>query len=136
MSRKSQTSAGSRPRNFDLGADGRLVVVEPLEVQAQPVVLVAAFVAQQNRGAVVLRDEQIDGAIVVVVAGDDGARIFQLNFVEPDIGGDIFESVGAEVAEEPDLAFAVFGFADGDEVDPAVVVVVEGGDAEGTDPIT
>ena len=121
--------------DFDLGADGRLVVVESLQVQAQPVVLVAAFVAQQHRGAVILRDEQIDGAIVVVVAGDDGARIFQLNLVEADVGGDVLETVGTEVAEEADFALAVFGFADGDQIDPAVVVVVEGGDAEGADPV-
>ena len=83
----------------------------------------------------ILRDEQIDGAVVVVVAGDDGARIFQINLVEADIGCDVFPSVRAKVAKEADFAFAVFGFADGYEVDPAVVVVVEGGDAEGADPI-
>ena len=60
---------------------------------------------------------------------------FELNLVEADVGGDVFESVGAEVAEEADFALAVFGFADGDEVDPAVVVVVEGGDAEGASPV-
>ena len=58
-----------------------------------------------------------------------------MNLVEADVGGDVFESVGTEIAEEPDLALAVFRFADGDEVDPAVVVVVEGGDAEGADPV-
>ncbi len=63
-------------------------------------ILVAAFVAQQDRRAVILRDEEIGGAIAVVVAGDEGARIFELNLVEADVGGDIFESVGAEVAEE------------------------------------
>ena len=83
----------------------------------------------------ILRDQQIGGAVAVVVAGDDGAWIFELNFVEADIGGDVFESVGAEIAEEADFAFAIFGFAYGDKVDPAVVVIVEGGDAEGADPI-
>ena len=83
----------------------------------------------------ILRDEQIGGAIVVVVAGDDGAGIFQLNFVEADVGGDVFETVGAEIAEQADFALAVFRFADGDEIDPAVVVVVEGGDAKGASPV-
>ena len=59
--------------DFDLGADGALVVVESFEREPQPVILVAAFVAQQNGGTVILSDEQIGGAVVVVVAGDDGA---------------------------------------------------------------
>ena len=60
---------------------------------------------------------------------------FELNLVEADVGGDVFESVGAEIAEQADFALAFFRFADGDEVDPAVVVVVEGGDAVGADPV-
>ena len=122
-------------KDFDFRADGALVIVQSLERKAQRVVLVAAFVAEQHGGAVILRDQQIDGAVVVVVSGDDGARLFELNFVESDVGGDVFESVGAEIAEEADFALAIFRLADGDEIDPAVVVVVEGGDAVGADPI-
>ena len=121
--------------DFDLGADGGFVVVQSLEREPQPVILIAAFVAQQHGRPVILRDEQVGGAVVVVVAGDDGARIFELNLVEANVGGDVFESVGPEIAEETDFALAVFRLADGDEVDPAVVVVVEGGDAVGADPV-
>ncbi len=98
-------------------------------------ILVAAFVAQQHGGPVILRDEQIGRAVAVVVAGDDGARVFELNLVEADVGGDVFEAVRPEIAEEPHFALAIFRLADSDEVDPAVVVVVEGGDAVGADPI-
>ena len=98
-------------------------------------ILIAAFIAQQHGWPVILRDEQVGRAVVVVVAGDDGARIFQLNLVEANVGGDIFESVWPKVAEQAHFAFAVFRLADGDEVDPAVVVVVEGGDAVGVHPI-
>src|SRR5713226_5031590 len=97
-------------------------------------VLVAAFALQQDCGAVVLGDEQVGGAVVVKVSGDDGTWVFELNFVEANVGGDVFESIGAEVAEETDFAFAVFRFAHGDEVNPAVIVVVESGDAEGASP--
>ena len=116
--------------HFDFGADGALVVGQSLEREAQPVVLIAAFIAQQHGGTVILRDQQIGGAVAIVVAGDDGARIFELNLVEANVGGDIFESIGAEIAEEAHFALAVFRFADRDEIDPAVVVVVDGGDAE------
>src|SRR5713226_6784775 len=82
----------------------------------------------------VLRDEQVGRAVVVVVAGDDGARIFELNLVEANVGSDVFEAVRAEVAEEAHFALAVLCLADGDHIDPAVVVVVESGDAVGPDP--
>ena len=92
--------------NFHLGPDGALVAVQPLEREPQPVVLVAAFVLQQDGGAVVLGDEQVGGAVVVVVSGDDGARIFEMNFVEANVGGDVFPAVGAEIAEQFYFAFA------------------------------
>ena len=98
-------------------------------------VLVAAFIAQQHGRAVILRDEQVGGAVAVVVAGDDGARIFELNLVEADVGGDVFETIRAEIAEEPDFTFTVGSFADRDQIDPAVVVVIEGGDAPSANPI-
>ena len=83
----------------------------------------------------ILRDEQVSRAVVIVIAGDDGARILELDLVEADIGGHVFETVRAEIAEETDFAFAVFGFADSGEIDPAVVVVVDGGYAVGADPV-
>ena len=85
--------------NFDLGADGALVVVQSLEREPQPVVLVAAFVLQQDGGAVVLSDEQVGRAVVIEVSRDDGARIFELNLVEAHVGGDVFPSIGTKIAE-------------------------------------
>ena len=83
----------------------------------------------------ILRDEQVGCAVVVIVSGDDGARIFELNLVEANVGGDVFETIGAEIAEERIFALAFFGFAHGDQVNPSVVVVIESGDTEGTDPV-
>src|ERR1700722_11426649 len=39
------------------------------------------------------------------------------------------------MAEGAASSFAFFGFADGDEIDPAVVVVVDGSDAVGAGPV-
>src|SRR5438045_9011539 len=94
---------------FDLGSDGALVVIEALEGKLEPVILVAAFVAQQDGRAVVLRDEEIGSAISIKVSGDEGARIGELDLVEADFDGDVFPSVGSEIAEEADFAFAIFG---------------------------
>ena len=121
--------------DFNFRPNGALVIVQALERKAQRVVLVATFVVEQHGGTVVLRDQKINGTVIVVVAGDNGSRLFELNFVESGFGGDIFEAVGAEVAEEADFSLAVFCFADGDEIDPAVIVIVDGGDAVGADPM-
>ena len=121
--------------DFDFGPNGALVVGKPFQIEAQPVVLVAAFISQQDSRTVILRDEKVGGAIAVVVASDDGARILELNLVEADVGRDVLETVRAEIAEQAHFALAVFRLADSDEIDPAVVVVVDGGHAETANPI-
>src|ERR1019366_939086 len=120
--------------DFNFCANGALVIVQALEREAQRVVLVATFVMEKHGGAAVLRDQKISGAVVVVIADNDGARLFELNLVEAGFGGDIFPSIGAEIAEETDFTFTVFRLADSDEIDPAVVVVVDGGDTVGANP--
>ncbi len=76
----------------------------------------------------ILGDEQVSCTVVVVIAGDDGAGIFELNFVESDVSSDVLEAVRAEIAEQADFAFAVFRFSDGNKINPAVVVVIERGE--------
>ena len=88
-------------------------------------VLVAALVAEKDRGSAVLGDEQVGRAVVVVVAGDDGARIFQADFVEADFRRDILEAVRAEIAEQAHFAFTFGRLPHCNEVNPAVIVVVE-----------
>ena len=58
-----------------------------------------------------------------------------MNLVEANIGGDILEAIRPEIAEEPNFALAIFRLADGDEINPAVVVVVEGGNAPRVNPV-
>ena len=84
----------------------------------------------------ILHDEKIRSTVIVKISGYDGSGILELNFVEAHICGDIFEAVGAEIAKQADFAFAVFGFTNSNEINPAVVVVVEGGDAPGARPVS
>src|SRR3989454_4683098 len=83
----------------------------------------------------ILGYKKIGGAVVVEVSGDDGARILELNFVEANVGSNVFEPIRSEIAEESDFAFVVFRLTHGDEINPAVVVVVKGSDAEGAGPV-
>src|SRR5258706_7769628 len=116
--------------HFHLGADGALVVGQSLERKAQPMVLIAAFIVQQHGGPVILRDQQVGRAVAIVIAGDDGARLFELNLVETNVGGDVFEAIGAKIAEELDPALMVFRLAYYRKINPAVIVIVKRGSAE------
>ena len=60
---------------------------------------------------------------------------FELNLIQANIGSNIFEAVRTEIAEQPDFAFAIFGFTHGNQINPSVVVVIKGGDTEGTGPV-
>src|SRR5579864_8460127 len=77
----------------------------------------------------ILRDQQIGSAIAVIVSGNDGPRIFELNLVEANVGSNILEPLRTEITEQPYFAFPVLGLADRDQIDPAIVVVVERGKA-------
>src|SRR5580692_1287978 len=134
-SRDLELLPSSSREDLDFGSDGALVIGKPFQIEAQPVVLVAAFISQQDSRTMILRDEQVGSAIVIVVASDDGARIFELNLVEADVDGDIFESVQPEIAEQTYFATTVGSFTDSDQVDPAVVVVVDGRDAPRPNPV-
>src|SRR5262249_36720358 len=115
--------------------DGALVVVQALERESQPVVLVTAFVLEQDGGAMVLCDEQVSSPVVVIVCDRDRARIFQLNLIEACIGGGVLPSIRPQVAEQFNFAFAIFRLAHRREIHPTVVVVVESSNAVGAQPI-
>ena len=75
-----------------------------------------------------LRHQQVRRQIAIEIAGDQRARIMQLQLVEPERCTDIFKALRALVAEDANFG-ALRGLDHGSEVDPAVVVEVDGGDA-------
>ena len=125
----------SSRKHFNFRSDGAFVVVQALEIKAKPVIFVAAFVSQQHSWPVILRNQQVSRTVVVEVPRDDGARIFQHDLVEANIGRDVFETIRAKIAEETNLARPFFRLANSNEVDPAIVVVIDGCDAETEHPV-
>jgi len=109
-------------------ADGRFVVGERFEVDAHPVVLMAAFVAQNDRRASELSDDEIGVAGAGEIGDRQGTRLRKFDGVQVDFFGDIRPAFCAEVAEEAEFA-AAFGFASGYEIEPAVVVIIDGGNS-------
>src|SRR6185437_10140535 len=83
----------------------------------------------------ILRDEKISATVAVIVRGNDRSRILELNLVEADIGSDVFESIRPEIAKQADFTLAIGCFAYGDQINPAVVVIVEGSHAPGAGPV-
>src|SRR5579862_4141783 len=98
-------------------------------------VLVPTLISQQDNWPAILRDQQVGRTVAVVITGDDGPRFFESDLVEADVGGDIFESVWAEIAKQPHFALAIGGFANRNQVNPAVIVVIDGSDAPAANPV-
>src|SRR5215472_7433061 len=97
-------------------------------------VLATALVPDQNRGTAILGHKQVCGAVIIVVAGEDGAGVFQFELVQPNFRRDILEAIGAKITKQSHLAFALLGFTCRYQVDPAVVVIVDGVNAVTTYP--
>ena len=63
------------------------------------------------------------------VGDGNRARLRQLHGIEMHVFGDVGPAAGAEIAEQAQLAAAAVGFAGGDEIEPAVVVVIDRGNS-------
>ena len=96
----------------------------------------AIDIAKEDDRPEVLRDEQVGIAIGVVVSSEQGTGALQLEFVEAHIGGDVREPLGTEVAQQMDARNPrILGAAYGGEIDPAIIVIIEGGDAPAFCPV-
>src|SRR5262249_10571050 len=98
------------------------------QVEADEVILIGAVVGEENRRRVELRDDQVGGAVAVDVRGDEAARGVELKGVEAESRADVVEGAVAAIAQHTELRAR--GSVDEDnEIDPAVVIDVDGGDA-------
>ena len=113
---------------LDLGSQSSLVVGQTLEVDAQRMVLVAALVVQYDRIAANCVTTRVGGEIVVEIGGDQRARVVQLQLVETERRANVFESLRALVAENPDFS-SLRSLDHRRQVDPSIVVEVDSGDA-------
>jgi len=80
-----------------------------------------------------LCNDNVGAAISGDIADRDGAGLLKLEAVEMNLAGDIGKTGRAEIAQQTDFA-AGPGLTNGDEVEPAVIVVVDGGDPEAALP--
>ena len=121
--------------HLNLGANSTAVVVETAECQTQPVIFVATFIVKENGRAVILSNKKVGAAVVVVISSENRARILQTNFVEAYLCGYVAKALRTKVAEQAYFATTVGRFAHSSQVHPAVVVVVERGNAPGANPV-
>ena len=89
----------------------------------------SADIAQQHSRPMILRDQQIDRAVIVIIPGDNRARILKLNFVESNVGRNILPPVWPQIAKQPNLAAPILSLANRSEINPAVVVIIKGDDS-------
>ncbi len=90
---------------------------------------------QQDCRTVRLSQKQVCAAITINVCCEQSARRDQFYGVQTDFGGYVFESVLTQVAEQPDFSASIFCFTDGCQIDPAIIVVIQSGQAPGAPPI-
>ena len=90
-----------------------------------PGVLIGAFAEQENRSRAQLRNDEIGIAVTIDVGNGDGAGLGELHGVEMHVFGYVSPTAGAEIAEQAQFS-AAGGFSGGNQIEPAVIVVIEG----------
>ncbi len=96
--------------------------------------LIATLVAQQKRRGVELRDDKVGAAVSCYISDGDRARLRELDAIQMKVARHILPTRGAKISQQPHFS-AGFGFAQGYEVEPAVVIVVEHGKSPAALPV-
>src|SRR6185437_56566 len=84
--------------HFDAHADAHPVLGCAAKRELSPIVLLGTDGSEQERRAMVLRDQEIERAITVCIEGDDAARIMKRNLVEAGFGRYVVKALPAFVA--------------------------------------
>jgi hypothetical protein len=74
------------------GAEAGFVVGDALEGDAEEVIAVAALVLEQEGAAVSLGEEQVGGAVVGEVGGEEGLGGGEVELIEMELGADVGEA--------------------------------------------
>src|SRR5579864_6994722 len=112
-------------KHLPVDSDARLAVGASLKHQLHPAVLCPANILQKFWRQIILSDQQIHGAIACEVERDYAPRVAEHDFVESSFRGDVSKAVGTFIAQERYPAFAGKIFPYGNQIDPAVVVIVQ-----------
>src|SRR5438270_975448 len=90
---------------------------------------------QQDCASLRLSHEQIWAAVAINISRDQGPRRIQLDGIKADFSSYIFEPVPAQVTEQPDFSVSSFCFADGCQINPAIIVIIQRSQSPGSSPI-
>src|SRR5689334_9702161 len=95
---------------------------------------IATDVAQEHRRAAALRNQQARCAIAEVIRSQQRPRMREMNFVEAEFFRNVAKASRAFIAKKSNLTLIGGIFSNYSEIEPAVVVVIERGDAPGVFP--
>ncbi len=113
---------------FDFRSDSALVVVQRLEVDAHPIVLITTLIAQNERRAAKLCHDQIRVAISIDICNRNRARLIQLDGIEMHIFGDVGPALAPKISQQPQFP-SLARLTRGGQIEPAVIVVIERGNS-------
>ena len=88
-------------------------------------ILVATHIAEQDWRRVELGDDEVGRGVAINVGGDQSTRGLELDLIKAEGVADIFQGAIAAIAEDAELG-AGGGFDNCGQVDPAIVVDVDG----------
>src|SRR6267378_905289 len=114
----------SRRTTSALRSDRALVVIERFEVDAHPVVLIAALIAQNKRPAAELRHDQIRVAISINIRNSNRPRLIQFNRIEIHILGDIGPAFASQISQQSQFPTAA-RFSRRHQIQPSIILVVQ-----------
>src|ERR1700688_1007897 len=114
--------------DFHFCADGGFVIAERFQIDMHPVVFGGAFTVKDDGRTAQLCYDEVSSALAARVRKGQSTRLSKFDGVEMRVFGDVGPTLISQIAEKAKFA-AVAGFACGDDVEPAVIIVIDGRDS-------